>query len=95
MLRNLWLKFLRWWMPAQGTHSTAIESGAFPIMDIPAKVYDDFWSRGVRVDDEDFPVTCSNGCPDGHRGRHKFSCPALRETRADPIPFARPYVPGR
>jgi hypothetical protein len=26
------------------------------------------------VTDEDFPVTCGNGCPDGYLGRHKFSC---------------------
>lgn len=24
--------------------------------------------------DEDFPVVCDNGCPEGYQGKHKFSC---------------------
>lgn len=36
-------------------------------------------------DDDDFPVACDNGCPDGSRGIHKFSCALARspETRKD------------
>lgn len=26
------------------------------------------------MDDETFPVVCSNGCPEGYLGQHKFSC---------------------
>ena len=29
-------------------------------------------------DDEDFPVVCANGCPEGWRGQHKFSCELAR-----------------
>lgn len=28
--------------------------------------------------DEDFPVTCANGCPEGYLGKHKFSCVQAR-----------------
>lgn len=32
----------------------------------------------VESDDEDFPVVCENGCPEGYKGRHKFSCELAR-----------------
>lgn len=28
----------------------------------------------LNPDDEIFPVVCANGCPEGHLGKHKFSC---------------------
>ena len=28
--------------------------------------------------DEDFPIVCANGCPEGHLGEHKFSCDQAR-----------------
>jgi hypothetical protein len=27
-----------------------------------------------RSEDDDFPVVCGNGCPDGYLGQHKMSC---------------------
>lgn len=29
-------------------------------------------------DEDEFPVVCENGCPEGYLGRHKFSCPLAR-----------------
>lgn len=34
-------------------------------------------------DDEDtFPIVCSNGCPEGYKGIHKFSCSLARPAAA-------------
>lgn len=118
---NLWLRFLRYWMPAEGKHSSPIESGAYPVLkpdpvwgELPSDegewlpdYYDDYGrpdeyedttpSPGVwpMPDDEDyewFPIVCPNGCPEGYLGRHKFSCPRLRDTLVD-FTIARPYIP--
>lgn len=40
-----------------------------------AVVFEDRPSCDPGNDDEDFPVVCGNGCPEGHLGHHKFSCP--------------------
>lgn len=76
---SLWVRFLRWLMPANGLHAKASETGELP-------VYED-------DDAESYPVTCANGCPEGYLGWHKFSCDEARprETRYD-LPIVRPYM---
>lgn len=32
-------------------------------------------------DTQDFPVVCANGCPEGYRGQHKFSCDLAGQTQ--------------
>lgn len=40
-----------------------------------------------------FPIVCANGCPDGYRGSHKFSCPEARaQTASAQAPEQSPAV---
>jgi sulfite exporter TauE/SafE len=37
------------------------------------------WLDSFKLPDDDpFPVVCSNGCPEGYLGHHKFSCEEAR-----------------
>jgi hypothetical protein len=102
---SLWLRFLRYWMPAYGRHSSPIESGGYPVLK-PDPVWGELpddegtWLEPEEADgQENFPIACANGCPEGYLGRHKFSCPELRETRQQyyetyrvcPVVPAHPY----
>jgi hypothetical protein len=108
MLSYLWLVIARFLVgDGQGRHAKPWEPKGF---------WDEYDSESIWLSpdeadgQESFPIVCSNGCPEGYLGRHKFSCSlaGVRQTSAERAigddhpsaddldsPWVRPYLPRR